>query len=247
MTSMTIPNLAGVASKDLVEKIGSGNYSAAYINWSRTMNLLRQHAPNWLVDYVPAKDGSLLHQAPVGAYLLIRFTNFETGFSTPALPQAVMDNRNKSIPLERITSRDLTDTQRRGMCMAAAMHFGLAYELWAKMPLESGYRAAGSEEAPVAPKAVRPRGDSRGDSGGEPEATETSFREFLLARGVHTDAISECAEIVVTKLGSNWAKGQEQVGSLSADELNAKYGPGDQEGHGSLSAEELDAKSGDKF
>ena len=38
---MSFPNLAGVATKDLVEKIGSGKFSAAYINWSRTMNLLR--------------------------------------------------------------------------------------------------------------------------------------------------------------------------------------------------------------
>jgi hypothetical protein len=142
--NMTLPNLAGVASKDLVEKIGSGKFSAAYINWSRTMNLLRQHAPGWLVDYVPAEDGSLLHRAPVGAYLLIRFQNMETGAVTPALPQAVMDHRNKSIPFDKIEARDVTDTQRRGMCMAAAMHFGLAYELWAKMPMENGYSAPDS-------------------------------------------------------------------------------------------------------
>jgi hypothetical protein len=148
---MTLPNLAGVATKDLVETIGSGRFSAAYINWSRTMNLLRTHAPGWLVDYVPSEDGSLLHKAPVGAYLLIRFQNLETGAVTPALPQAVMDNRNGAIAYEKITARDVTDTQRRGMCMAAAMHFGLAYELWAKMPMESGYTAP--EPAPeTAPK-----------------------------------------------------------------------------------------------
>ena len=53
----------------------------------------------------------------------------------------------RAIPLEKITARDITDTQRRGMCMAAAMTFGLAYELWAKMPMESGYNAPASEEA----------------------------------------------------------------------------------------------------
>ena len=148
-----LPNLAGVASKDLVEKIGTGKFSAAYINWSRTMNLLREHAPGWLVDYVAADDGSLLHRAPVGAYLLIRFRHMETGAETPALPQAVMDHRNKAIPFDKIDARDITDTQRRGMCMAAAMHFGLAYELWAKMPMENGYKAAETQEAPTAPKA----------------------------------------------------------------------------------------------
>ena len=52
-----------------------------------------------------------------------------------------MDHRNNAIPYEKISARDITDTQRRGMCMAAAMTFGLGYELWAKMPLESGYAA----------------------------------------------------------------------------------------------------------
>ena len=138
---MTFPNLAGVATKDLVENIGTGKFKASYINWSRTMNLLRTHAPGWLPDYRPAEDGSLLHRAPVGAYLLIRFVNIDSGAFTPALPQAVMDHRNNAIPFDKITARDITDTQRRGMCMAAAMHFGLAYELWAKLPLESGYSA----------------------------------------------------------------------------------------------------------
>ena len=43
-----IPNLAGVATSDLVEKIGGGSFKASYINWSRTMNLLHSHAPGWM-------------------------------------------------------------------------------------------------------------------------------------------------------------------------------------------------------
>lgn len=134
---MTFPNLAGIATANLVEKIGAGNFSASYINWSRTLHLLREHAPGWLPEVVPAADGGLLHPAPVGAYLLIRFRNGDT--LTPAVPQAIMDHKNAAIPLDRITARDITDTHRRGICMAAAMTFGLAYELWAKLPLESGY------------------------------------------------------------------------------------------------------------
>lgn len=133
----TFPNLAGVATSDLVEQIGTGKYAASYINWSRTMALLREHAPGWHPELVNAPDGYILHQAPVGAYLLIRFRNGDE--VTPPVPQAIMDNRNAAIPLERITARDITDTHRRGVCMAAAFTFGLAYELWAKLPLESGY------------------------------------------------------------------------------------------------------------
>lgn len=136
---MTIPNLAGVATADLVEKIGGGNFSASYINWSRTLQLLREHAPGWLPELILAPDGGILHRSPVGGFLLLRFVNVDTGAGTPPMPQAVMDHQNKAIPFDKITARDVTDTHRRGACMAAAMTFGLAYELWAKLPLESGY------------------------------------------------------------------------------------------------------------
>ena len=126
-----------MATADLVEKIGTGKFSASYINWSRTVNLLREHAPGWLPELVPTADGALLHRAPVGAYLLIRFRCGDT--ITPPVPQAVMDVRNAAIPFDKVTARDVTDTHRRGVCMAAAFTFGLAYELWAKLPLESGY------------------------------------------------------------------------------------------------------------
>ena len=39
-----LPNLAGVVTKGLVETIGTGKYSAPYVNWSRTMQLLREEA-----------------------------------------------------------------------------------------------------------------------------------------------------------------------------------------------------------
>jgi len=225
MTS-SLPNLAGVASKDLVEKIGSGKFSAAYINWSRTMNLLRTHAPGWLPDYVPAEDGSLLHRAPVGAYLLIRFQNLDTGAVTPALPQAGMDHRNNAIAFDKITARDVTDTQRRGMCMAAAMHFGLAYELWAKMPMEAGYQSDSAPDpapkAPAAPAAM-PAAPAPA-SGGTSEATEATFREAALEKGFTTYAV----EGLLGLIKGDYAKGVKTVGNKTAAEvetLNAKFAP----------------------
>lgn len=147
------PNLAGIATENLIEKIGGGGFQASYINWSRTMHLLRTHAPGWLPELVHNADGGILHRAPVGAYLLIRFVHAD-GRTTPAVPQAIMDTRNNSVALDKVTSRDVTDTQVRGICKAAALLFGLAYELWAKMPLESGYA---EQEAPVEAKA-KPEG-----------------------------------------------------------------------------------------
>ncbi len=238
MTS-SLPNLAGVASKDLVEKIGTGKFSAAYINWSRTMNLLRDHAPGWLVDYVPAEDGSLLHKAPVGAYLLIRFQNMDTGVTTPALPQAVMDHRNNAIPFDKITARDVTDTQRRGMCMAAAMHFGLAYELWAKMPMENGYK---SEEASTVVPKTSPSSTTKASQEPpstkvaaevvkESDVTEATFREAALEKGFTTYAV----EGLLGLIKGDFAKGVKTVGNKTAAEveaLNAKFAPKEESGEG---------------
>lgn len=135
-----LPNLAKVATADLVENIGTGNFKASYINWSRTVHLLREHAAGWEPEIVLSASGEVLHRAPVGAFMMLRFRNGER--VTEAIPQAVMDNRNAAIPFDKITARDITDTHRRGICLAAAMTFGLAYELWAKMPLEKGFAEA---------------------------------------------------------------------------------------------------------
>jgi hypothetical protein len=135
-----LPNLKGVATNDLVESIGTGKYSATYINWSRTMQLLRDHAPGWMPELVPStRNGGVLWESPVGCYLMLRFQHI-SGYVTPMVPQAIMDYKNNSIPLAKITSRDITDTERRGSCLLASKQFGLAYELWAKMPLENPYR-----------------------------------------------------------------------------------------------------------
>jgi len=182
------PNLAGVATQDLVDKIsGSGSFQASYINWSRTMHMLRVHAPGWLPQLVQAPDGGIVHSAPVGAFLLIRFRHVD-GRETPEVPQAIMDTRNAAIPLAKITARDITDTHRRGVCMAAALTFGLAYELWAKMPLESGYAEPQKESG-----AGRPLdGAWEALNGIEQEAMQQSA--VLIAEYMDADDIAGCCD-----------------------------------------------------
>jgi hypothetical protein len=89
-----LPNLKGVATKDLVETIGSGRFQANYINWSRTMQLFRDNGgEDWFIEAVFNSEGEMLHRAPAGGYLLLRLRHLD-GTATPAVPQAVMDNRN---------------------------------------------------------------------------------------------------------------------------------------------------------
>lgn len=203
------PNLAGVATQDLVETIGSGNYKASYINWARTMNLLHEHAPGWSPEMMPCPGGGWVHPAPgVGAFLMIRFVHTD-GSVRPAYPQSIMDHRNNAIPLDKITARDVTDTHRRGACMAAAMEFGLGYELWAKMPLESGYHDETGEDTTVTPQKA------------SKQVTQQDFLGACLDKGL----TSYAADNLLDLINGNYAGGIKTLANKTAEwvaEQNAK-------------------------
>lgn len=205
-----IPNLAGVATNEYVETIGTGSFKAQYINWSRTLMLLRQHAPGWNVEVVPTADGNLVHRDPVGGRLMLRFRHLD-GTATPEVPQAIMDHRNHAIPYEKITARDVTDTHRRGACLIAAMQFGLAFELWAKMPLESGYGSVLGEDAPRIKEA--PRAASQPPQAAPKAATKEDFLEAALEKGLFTQAV----EALIEKVGTNFEAG---IKTLAAKDDN---------------------------
>jgi hypothetical protein len=208
-----IPNLAGVATQDLVEKIGTGRFTASYINWARSLNLLRQHASGWMAECVYSAENSILHKAPVGGYLLIRFRHID-GTCTSEVPQAVMDNRNAAIPYEKITARDITDTQRRGTCLAAAFTFGLAYELWAKVNLESGYGDTAESDA-VEESAASTKGP---ELPVETSARAASEKQFVAA--AKRSGLSEAAiENVKARLRGNWSAGIRTLTRKSPEEI----------------------------
>ena len=87
--------------------------------------------------------------------------------------------------------------------------------------MESGYQ---SEEAPAsAPKAAPAA--TKAPSAEAAKASEATFREAALEKGVHTVAIDALVAIVGDKLGGDFEKGLGVLASKSAEELNAKYGP----------------------
>jgi hypothetical protein len=141
---------------------------------------------------VPDAENRFLHRAPEGGYLMIRFVHAD-GSVTPAFPQAVQDNRHRSIPYDKITSRDLTDTQRRGFAMAAAFAFGIGYELWSGDKMESGYGAAYEEEQSARP-AIQLQ---------QTLVTKEDFLEACLSKGLSTMA----SEALLGKVGEKYAVG----------------------------------------
>lgn len=212
----SIPNLAGVATQDLVETIGAGSFKASYINWARTFNLLHQHAPGWYLDMVLTAEGGQVWPAPGnGGSLMLRFCHID-GTQLAPVPQSIMDNRNAPIPFEKISSRDITDTHRRGGCMCAAMTFGLAHELWAKMPMESGYSDSAIAEAAQVTAQVTAQPAA--------QVTEQDFLEAALAKGLSTHS----AEALLKVINGNYANGIKTLGMKDAawvTEQNAKNEP----------------------
>ncbi len=148
MSELKIPNLAGVITKADVDTKGSGSYAASYVNWAKVAHLLHEHAPGWDFHLQPAADGGLLHRAPDGTAFVVGHFTHPQGFPLASFPFPCMDNRNNPIQLEKVSARILTDTHRRAMCACAAFSFGLAYELWAKDPVEDPHR---EDPAPAKP------------------------------------------------------------------------------------------------
>jgi hypothetical protein len=199
------PNLGSVISAADIDKKGTGSYAADYVNWARTAQLLRENAPGWQFHLRPTADGQHVWQAPNGTGYVVGY--FEgPGGVTPDFPQAVMDNRNAAVPLNKIDARDLTDTHRRCLCTAAAAQFGLAWQLWAKEPVENPHRdepsaaakpaanttaarqAAPTRQAPAKPQqAAQPQQQA---AGGTPVATLAA-------------AVKRCQEAGLTPLGMN--------------------------------------------
>ena len=134
-----IPDLAGVITKQDVDQKG---LNATYVNWSKTLQLLRKHAPGWLLE-VQENDGaesagSFLFPSAKGCSVRVRYRHV-SGFATPWVMQALMDFKNNDVSLGQAGDVAINKAIMRGACKAACVHFGLAYELWAKDPIEDAY------------------------------------------------------------------------------------------------------------
>lgn len=134
---MTIPNLSGVITIDDVHKKGTGSFQASYVAWSKTAQLLHQHAPGFDYHLRPNLDGELLHKAPDGTGFVVGYFTGPDGIVTADFPFPCMDHRNNPIAYDKISARVLTDTHRRSLAACACFAFSLAHELWSKEEVQS--------------------------------------------------------------------------------------------------------------
>lgn len=180
----SIPDLSGLISKEDLHKKGS---FATYMNWARTTQYLREHAPNWEF-HLESKNEEYVWPSPDGSgYLMCFFQNGER--KTPLFPFPIMDNRNNPLPLEKISARDVSDSHRRGLCACAAFVFGLAYELWARIEIEE------AEKADVAPaKKEIARSPQRGANARVAKENPQVAREYVMGEEVPKEQIKALGE-----------------------------------------------------
>ena len=154
---MTIPNLAGVISKDDVFRKGSGSYAADYVSWARIANHLHTAAPGWEFHLKPAPDGGHVWQAPDGSAYLVTYFSGPEDQATPDFVYPCQDNRNQPVRFDKVSCRTLTDSHRRALCANAAFTFSLGYELWAREEIEAATQEPVKTVEEPAPSKPKPR------------------------------------------------------------------------------------------
>tara|TARA_R100000935_G_scaffold58725_1_gene97313 strand:- start:3060 stop:3665 length:606 start_codon:yes stop_codon:yes gene_type:complete len=115
--------LASISVKDKVEKKGNFNY----LSWANAWSMLKlKHPQAQRIVYECAETGLNFFTDGKTAYVKVGILVNEMEH-IDYLP--VMDFRNKSISLEKITSMDVNTTIQRSTAKAIAMH-GLGLSLW---------------------------------------------------------------------------------------------------------------------
>ena len=128
---MSVPYLGGELKKGETEKKGRFDYAA----WAVICNKLNNREERWQPGIRYNPDGLPYHICGNTAAVLIYFKEYETGKETPDWFYPITDHKNNPIQLDKLTSWDINNGHKRGICSAAAGFFSLGYEIWAKEEL----------------------------------------------------------------------------------------------------------------
>ena len=129
---MPVPYLGGELKKGETEKKGRFDYAA----WAVICNKLNNREERWQPGIRFNPDGLPYHICGNTAAVLIYFKEYETGKETPDWFYPITDHKNNPIHLDKLTSWDINNGHKRGICSAAAGFFSLGFEIWAKKELE---------------------------------------------------------------------------------------------------------------
>lgn len=117
---------------DVTEHIKKKN-DIIYLPWSKAWLIIKTLFPSARFRIHKTRDGCIYHTDGKTAWVEVSLT---IGGWTETESLAVMDFRNKSIPIESITSADAEKSIKRCLVKCAALH-GLGLSLWTGEELSS--------------------------------------------------------------------------------------------------------------
>lgn len=137
----TYKKLNSIVVKDKVEKKGGMDY----LSWANAWDMLKQEYPDaQRVIYESPHTGLNYFTDGKTAYVKVGII---VGGQEHIAMLPVMDFRNNSLPLEKITSTDVNKSIQRGTAKAIAMH-GLGIQLWIGEDTETKDEAPAQTPAP---------------------------------------------------------------------------------------------------
>lgn len=194
--------LAAVNCNEHIEKKNNGKVELSYLSWAWAWHYIKSRYPNAFYTIYERQDG-------VPYWTDGRTAWVKTGVTIEGMEHIeylpIMDYRNVSIPLEKITSMDMNKAIQRSLTKAAARH-GLGLYIYAGEDIPLSEAEAKELEKEQAAQGAQPAGTQRRiNRTVSTSAPATAPQEDLVKKAADTRAkwVRAIAEGVKTKSGKN--------------------------------------------
>lgn len=194
--------LAAVNCNEHIEKKDNGKVELSYLSWAWAWHYIKSRYPNAYYTIYERQDG-------VPYWTDGRTAWVKTGVTIEGMEHIeylpIMDYRNVSIPLEKITSMDMNKAIQRSLTKAAARH-GLGLYIYAGEDIPLSEAEAKELEKEQAAQGAQPAGTQRRiNRTVSTPAPAPAPQEDLVKKAADTRAkwVRAIAEGVKTKSGKN--------------------------------------------
>ena len=216
--------LAAVNCNEHIEKKNNGKVELSYLSWAWAWHYIKSRYPNAYYTIYERQDG-------VPYWTDGRTAWVKTGVTIEGMEHIeylpIMDYRNVSIPLEKITSMDMNKAIQRSLTKAAARH-GLGLYIYAGEDIPLSEAEAKELEKEQAAQGTQPAGTQRRvNRTVSIPAPAPAPQEDLVKKAADTRAkwVRAIAEGVKTKSGNNpldafikiFHPSEEELAELDAD------------------------------
>lgn len=181
-------------SVDVSAKIEKKN-GLSYLSWAWAWGELKKRDASANYTVYENKDGLNYHTDGRTAWVKVGVTTHNAGEPIEHIEYLpVMDYKNNSIPVDRLTSFDVNKAIQRALTKAIARH-GLGLYIYAGEDLPEDAETATAKEATEAkPKATRAKTTKTAEAKAEPKADDSAKDPIALARAKYQELISYCKE-----------------------------------------------------